>query len=161
MDKSSRKIPFKLVAGSFAMTAAGLMAGCGQPAPTPANYFEVRMEADAPNAEQCNEAVAIRFEPVQIDAQQAGSPYDTRTYTDQPVITGKPVKDGPDELECWFNYRSRDLAPGTWRIVGEFSSGPQSCEREVRPGKPNRVRIDQEDGCVEFDAPLPATPKTG
>jgi hypothetical protein len=110
------------------------------------------MEADAPNVEQCNEAVAIRFEPVNIDAQKAGSPYDTRTYTDQPVITGKPVKEGPDNLECWFTYRSRDLAPGTWRIVGEFSSGPQSCVREARPGQPNRVRIDQEDGCVEFDA---------
>jgi hypothetical protein len=152
MIKITRVSPTVALATSAAVLGCALASACARSTGSPANYFEVRLEADAPNVAECHEAVAVRFEPANIDKEPAGSPYQTDTYTDQPQIVGKPVADGPDNWECQFTYKSRDLAPGTWRIVGEFSSGTQSCVREIRPGRSNRVRLDQEDGCVEFDA---------
>lgn len=151
-----RTLAVSIVAG------VGVLAtGCTGGIESKINYYDVRLEADAPNLAECHEAVAVRFEPVKVDLQPAGSLYQTATYTDQPVITGKPVSDGPNNWECWFTYRSRDLAPGTWQIVGEFSSGPRSCAREIRPGLPNRVSIDQEDGCVAFEEGGPAQSAPG
>lgn len=144
-----------VVAALLGSTAA-LLAGCGG-ADRPIDYYEVRIEADAPNARECREAVAIRFEPVRIGAQPPGTLYQTETYSDQPVIEGQPVEDGPGNWECWFTYRSRDLAPGQWRIVGEFANGTQSCVREVGPGHPAFVRLDQADGCIDGE-PSPPRP---
>lgn len=151
MRAITRFFPTVARAASAMVLGSALLAGCAESTGSPLNYFEVRLEADAPNVAECHEAVAVRFEPVKVDREPAGSPYQTDTYTDQPEIVGKPVAEGPDNWECQFTYRSRDLAPGSWRIVGEFSSGPQSCVREVRPGLTGRLRLDQEDGCVEFD----------
>ncbi len=149
---------FTTLATSAALAASALASGCGDDPVSKPSYIEVRLEANAPNQPECHEAVAIRFEPIVVDPQPAGSLYQTATYTDQPIIDGKPVTDGANNWECWFTYRSRDLAPGTWRIVGEFSDGSMSCIREVAPGEENRVRIDQEDGCVEYEGADTAEP---
>jgi hypothetical protein len=151
MNKVTATRMFTTLATSLVLAASALASGCGDDPASKPSYVEVRLEANAPNQIQCHEAVAIRFEPVVVNPQPAGSLYQTATYTDQPMIDGKPVMDGPNNWECWFTYRSRDLAPGTWRIVGEFSDGSMNCVREVTPGGENRVRIDQEDGCVEFN----------
>jgi hypothetical protein len=140
-----------VLAASAVAAASVLAAACSGDAGSTVNYYDVRLEADAPSVAECHEAVAIRFEPVKLDPQPADSLYQTATYTDQPVITGKPASDGPGNWECRFTYRSRDLAPGTWHIVGEFSNGPRSCEREIRPGLANRLAIDQADGCVDLE----------
>jgi hypothetical protein len=132
--------------------ASAVLAACDD-AEAPVNYYEVRIEADAPSPNDCREAVAIRFEPVRIEKTPPRSLYQTDTYSDQPVIEGHPVEDGPGNWECWFTYRSRDLAPGQWRIVGEFSTGTQSCVRDVGPGRPRFVRLDQEEGCVDGERP--------
>ena len=142
-----------------AAIATALLAGCAQKIDTPLNYYEVRLEGTATNPEDCRAQVLVQFEPVKIQPETAGSLFETKGYVDRPDLVGKPVLDGPNNWECWFTYRSRDLAPGTWRISAVFpppaSDQPmgitQSCERQVIPGRLGHVRIDQEEGCVEFE----------
>lgn len=137
------------------MALAGcLIAGCSRSTIPPINYYEVRLEATAPDAADCADQVVIEFDPLKIEPQPLGSLYQTEPYVDRPYIVGKPVLDGPNNWECQFTYRSRDLAPGTWQITGVFPQGsPQRCEREVIPGRMGHVRLDQEEGCVDFDRP--------
>jgi hypothetical protein len=92
------------------------------PTTKPIYYYEIFLEATAGNPAECREAVAVRLEPVDIRAHRAGSLYQRRTYTDQPVIVGKPIEDGPGNWECWFTYRTRDLAPGPGDGCVEYSS---------------------------------------
>jgi hypothetical protein len=146
--------------GACAAMATALLAGCTQSAGAPLNYYEVRLEGTATNQEDCRGQVLVQFEPVKIQPEATGSLYETKGYVERPDLVGKPVLDGPNNWECWFTYRSRDLAPGTWRISAVFPSPTgedpgitQGCEREVMPGRIGRVRIDQEEGCVEFDRP--------
>ena len=134
--------------------AGALLAGCDRRFDVPVERYVVRLEADARTPQACSEAVSIRFEPVKIAPQVPGNLYQMDTFSDKSVIVDKPVLDGPDNWECWFSYRSPALAPGKWLVVGEFSDGSRSCLRDVGPGKPDRVRIDQEEGCVEFGAKL-------
>ena len=156
-----------------AVLGVGLLAGCAQKIDHPLNYYEVRLEGTAINKEDCSGQVLVEFEPGKIRREPEGTLYETHDYVDRPDLVGKPVEDGPDNWECWFTYRSRDLAPGTWKISATFPSPLsdeaagiiQSCEREVVPGQEGHVRIDQEEGCVEFDGPgsetdrrKPATP---
>jgi len=142
-----------------AAIATALLAGCTQKADAPLNYYEVRLEGTATNQEDCRGQVLVQFEPVRIQPETSGSLYETKGYVDRPELVGKPVLDGPNNWECWFTYRSRDLAPGTWRISAVFPSPTsdesmgitQSCERQALAGRMGRVRIDQEEGCVEFE----------
>ena len=161
MHVLTRSGRLKILAMTGAAAVTTLVSGCGGAPSHEPNYIEVRLEANAPNLDECHEAVAIRFEPVDVALQPRGSLYETATYTDQPLIVGKPVNDGANNWECWFTYHSRDLAPGTWRIVGEFSDGSISCVRDIKLGTEDRVRIDQEDGCVEFDGEGPSEPTAG
>jgi hypothetical protein len=139
-------------AGTLVLTPiTALLAGCERRFDVPLERYEVRMEADARAPEACSEALSIRFEPVKVSPQVEGNLYERDTFSDKAVAVDKPVEDGAGNWECWFTYRSPALAPGKWLVVGEFANGSQSCLRDVGPGLPNRVRIDQEDGCVEHD----------
>lgn len=157
MPSLTRSYPIRKAAQKTVLAAAfatSLLAGCDRPAAPPLNYYEVRLEATATNEKDCREQVLVLFEPVKIASEPLGSLYETKAYADRPLIEGKPVLDGPNNWECHFTYRSRDLAPGTWTITGTFpSGGSQHCSREVLPGHLGHVRLDQEEGCVEFDRP--------
>ena len=149
MNTSHRRTRTNVVIATLSLSI--LATACGSRVEPPVLRYEVRLEADARTREACRENVAIRFEPVNIAPQVASHLYQMDPFTEDAVIADKPQLDGPDNWECWLTYRSPALSPGKWKIVGEFSNGTQSCLRNVEPGRPNRVRIDQEDGCVEFD----------
>ena len=146
---------------AFGAVCSSLLTGCARTTAAPTNYYEVRLEATAKNQDDCSEEVSIEFAPVKVARAPVGSLYQSESYVDRPQIVGKPVLDGPNNWECHFTYRSRNLSPGTWRITGMFPSPvnadypaiSQTCEREVVPGRQGRVRLDQEEGCTEFDAP--------
>lgn len=148
----TRSLPIRKMA--LVAFTTGLLAGCAPKASPPLNYYEVQLEATATNEKDCREEVLVLFEPLKIASEPLGSLYETKAYADRPLIEGKPVLDGPNNWECHFTYRSHDLAPGTWTITATFPSGSaQKCIREVLPGRMGHVRLDQEEGCVEFDRP--------
>jgi hypothetical protein len=147
----------RLSAVSAALVTSGLAAGCDRKLEEPVLRYEVRMEADAKSADACDAKGAIRFEPVKIAPQARDNLYQMTAFSNLADMVGKPMLDGPDNYECWYTYQSPALSPGKWLVTGEFSSGSQSCLLEVAPGLPARIRIDQEDGCVEVDQPVPAS----
>jgi hypothetical protein len=136
---------------SLTVACTTWLVSCDRKFEVPIERYEVRIEADASTSQACSEAVSIRFEPVKVAPQVPGNLYQTEAFSDESVIVDGPVQDGPDNWECWFTYRSPALAPGKWLVIGEFSDGSRSCLREIGSGLPSRVRIDQEEGCVEFD----------
>ncbi|MFO1425963.1 MAG: hypothetical protein U1F11_03120 [Steroidobacteraceae bacterium] len=139
------------------MLAQATQADAVQPWQT---YYEVRLEADGVQSKECDVGVEVALTPVDVPTPPPGSPYVVNPIVDHARITGRPIEDGPRNWECWFSYRSPLLAPGKWRISGEFLSGTQACVRDVRPGGPNRVRIDEGEGCVEYPSPS-ASPAPG
>jgi hypothetical protein len=150
----------RLSAVSAALVTSGLAAGCDRKLEEPILRYEVRMEADAKSADACEEKGAIRFEPVKIAPQAPDNLYQMTAFSNLADMIGKPMLDGPNNYECWYTYQSPALSPGKWLVTGEFSNGSQSCLLEVEPGLPARIRIDQEDGCVEFDKSAPTNSPT-
>jgi hypothetical protein len=153
MNQLNRPVLKRLAVATAALAVTALAVGCSRAGNPPIIRYQVRLEADARTPEACNENVAVRFAPVSVSPQVPGNLYQMTAFSDESVITGKPTRAGPEDWECWHTYTSPALSPGKWKVVGEFSSGSQSCLRDVGPGKPNRVSIDQEDGCVEVEAP--------
>jgi hypothetical protein len=152
MITSNRRVRTNVAVVTASVFLSVLVTACASREEAPVVRYEVRLEADARTQEACRENVAVRFEPVSVAPQVLSNLYQMTTFTQDAVITDKPVLDGPDNWECWLTYRSPALSPGKWKIVGEFSNGTQSCLRDVGPGLPDRVRIDQEDGCVDFES---------
>ncbi|MEZ5473944.1 MAG: hypothetical protein R3E72_02955 [Steroidobacteraceae bacterium] len=151
IDDRSNLVAFWLIvtlsALALSLLAGATWADTRQPWRT---YYEIRLEADGNKASDCKVGVEVSLNPIDVKPPPPGSAYVRESIVDHPTISGKPVQDGPKNWECWYSYRSPLLAPGKWEISVAFNTATQTCVRDVAPGKPNRVRVDEEDGCVEF-----------
>jgi len=153
---SENQTPERLVAAAATLTVMlSALQGCTTEQNVPVLRYVVRLEADARSPQECHEDVGISFEPVSIAPQVPSHLYQVEAFSNVAQATGKPVEDGPGSWECWHTFVSPALAPGKWKIVGEFTGASQGCLRDVQAGGNNQVIIDQEDGCVE---PKPDSP---
>lgn len=149
MNQSGR-VPVRRAVGCVALTACALGAACDRRLDFPLVRYDVRLEADAVNVDKCDGTVDVAFDPVHVAPQVEGNLYQMTAFTYTAALVGKPVEDGPRNYECWYDYRSPALSPGTWKITGEFPDGSKSCLRDVGGGQsPTGVAIDQQQGCVE------------
>lgn len=139
-------------------TTLAVLQGCTERVDEPVLRYTVRLEADAHSPQECRQDVALSFDPVSIAPQVPSQLYQMTAFSNVAQVTSKPEEDGTGNWECWHTFVSPALSPGKWKIVGEFTGASQGCLRDVQPGMPNQLIIDQEDGCVEPKAPLPLQP---
>jgi hypothetical protein len=137
------------------MAVATLLAGCSQGTDALPTHYEVQLAVASSSPEDCNAIVGIRFQPVQLIHLPPGKTDPSVAVTDRVQLHGTPAKDSADRWRCTQTYESVALAAGKWQVVGEFVDGSQSCLRDVAPGQPNAVKIDQVDGCSDPAAAPP------
>jgi hypothetical protein len=147
-----------LVIIALPVVASLCVAGCGSGQDVPLVRYQVRLESSARTPEDCGDSVDVAFDPVRIAPQVEGNLYRVQAFTYVAASAGRPVQDGPGAFECWYDYLSPALAPGKWKITGEFSNGSMSCLRDVGPGAVSGVAIDQEDGCADLEPKAAARP---
>ncbi len=143
------------------IAVATLLAACGRGADAVPTHYAVQLAVASASPVECSGIVGIRFQPVQLLDLPKGKTDPVLALTDRVRIQGTPLKDRAGRWRCTQTYESGALAAGKWQVVGEFADGSQSCLRDAAPGQPNAVKIDQAEGCSDWDGhSAPASPAT-
>ncbi|MEZ5500818.1 MAG: hypothetical protein R3E77_15500 [Steroidobacteraceae bacterium] len=111
-------------------------------------YLTVVLEADGFEGSVCEHPPSISLNPVTVRDGEPRTLYSHDAIVAQTLKVGRPIEDGPKNFECWFEYHSPLLAPGVWKVTGEFASGSKSCNKSVEPHSENVLHIDEEEGCI-------------